>query len=93
MFLDRRILHYNNVSSSNLAYVCAESFSHVWLFATPWTVACESPLSMGILQARILKWVAISFSRLSFQPRDWTQVSCIAGRFFIYTCKQSQSKF
>ena len=37
----------------------------------------------GILQARILEWVAISFSRGSFQPRDQTQVSCIAGRFFI----------
>ena len=36
----------------------------------------------GILQARILEWVAILFSRASSQPRDWTQVSCIAGRFF-----------
>ena len=36
----------------------------------------------GILQARILEWVAISFSRGSSQPRDRTQVSCIAGRFF-----------
>ena len=36
----------------------------------------------GILQAKILEWVAISFSRGSSQPRDWTQVSCIAGRFF-----------
>ena len=36
----------------------------------------------GILQARILEWVAFLFSRASSQPRDWTQVSCIAGRFF-----------
>ena len=36
----------------------------------------------GFLQARILKWVAISFSRGSPQPRDWTQISHIAGRFF-----------
>ena len=36
----------------------------------------------GILQARVLKWVAISFSRGSSQPRDWTQVSCIPGRHF-----------
>ena len=35
----------------------------------------------GILQARILEWVAIAFSRGSSQPRDRTQVSCIAGRF------------
>ena len=36
----------------------------------------------GILQARILEWVAFPFSRGSSQPRDWTQVSHIAGRFF-----------
>ena len=41
----------------------------------------------GILQARILEWGAISFSRGSsrtgtFPTRDWTQVSCIAGRYF-----------
>ena len=36
----------------------------------------------GIFQARILKWVAIPFSRGSSQPRSLTEVSCIAGRFF-----------
>ena len=36
----------------------------------------------GILQARILEWLAFSFSRRSSQPRDQTQVSCIAGGFF-----------
>ena len=48
-------------------------------------MGCSPPGSSvpGILQARILKWVAISFSRESSQPRDRTQVSCIAGRFFI----------
>ena len=35
-----------------------------------------------ILQARILEWVAISFSRGSSWPRNWTRVSCIAGRWF-----------
>ena len=36
----------------------------------------------GILQARILEWVGFPFSRESAQPRDRTQVSHIAGRFF-----------
>ena len=36
----------------------------------------------GILQARVLKWVAISFSRGSSHPRDWSRVSCIVGRCF-----------
>ena len=40
-----------------------------------------SPLH-GILQARILKWIVIPFSKGSSWPRDQTQVSCIAGRFF-----------
>ena len=45
---------------------------------------CSLPGSSvhGILQARILEWVAIFSSGRSFQPRDWTQVSCIAGRLF-----------
>ena len=36
----------------------------------------------GILQARILEWIAVPFSRGSPHPRDQAQVSCIAGRFF-----------
>ena len=36
----------------------------------------------GILQARILEWVAIPFSKGSSQLRDWTQISCTAGGFF-----------
>ena len=43
---------------------------------TPWTVV------HGILQARILEWVAVSFPRESSQPRHQTQVSHIAGGFF-----------
>ena len=51
-------------------------------FATPWTTPGQSPLSMGILQARILEYVAVS-SRESSQPKDLTQALCIAGGFFI----------
>ena len=36
----------------------------------------------GILQARILEWVAFPFSRRSCQSRDWIQIFCTAGRFF-----------
>ena len=42
-------------------WVCV--LSHVQLFATPWTVACQVPVSMGIFQARILEWVAIPLPR------------------------------
>ena len=46
---------------------------------------CSPPGSSvhGIFQARVLEWVAISFSRGSSQPRDWTRVSHTAGRCFI----------
>ena len=54
----------------------------VWRFATPRTAACQAPLSMGILQARILVRAAMLSSRVSSQPRGQTQVSHIAGRFF-----------
>ena len=45
---------------------------------------CNQPGSFvhGIFQARILAWVAISSSRASSWPTDWTYVSCIASRFF-----------
>ena len=49
------------------------------------SVMCDSlwPHAVhGTLPARILEWVAFPFSRGSFQPRDWTQVSRVAGRFF-----------
>ena len=45
----------------------------------------------GIFYVKILEWVAIAFSRVSSQPRDWTQVSCIAGRFFtIWATREAQ---
>ena len=45
---------------------------------------CSPPGSCihGIFQARILQWVAIAFSRVSFQLRDWICISCLAGRSF-----------
>ena len=46
----------------------------------------------GILQAGVLEWVAISFSRRSSQPRDGTQVSRIAGRCFTIWATREDSK-
>ena len=80
-------------SSQNFGF----SSGHVWMccclvivlsdsFVTPWTAACQAPLSVGFSQARILELVAISFSRGTSWPRDWTQVSCISciGRQILY---------
>ena len=52
-------------------------FTYIVPFYSPFPALVD-----GILQARILVWVAVPFSRGSSQPRDWTQVSHIAGRFF-----------
>ena len=52
---------------------------------TPYdSVDCSLPGSSvhGILQAKILAWGTISFSKESSRPRNWTHISCIAGRFF-----------
>ena len=51
--------------------------SRVPLSATPWTVAHQAPLAMGILQARILEW--LPSSKGPSQLRDGTQASRIAG--------------
>ena len=61
---------------------CASLLSRVQLFVTLLTKEPGRLQSMGILQARILEWVAMLFSRASSQPRDRTQVSRIAGGFF-----------
>ena len=60
----------------NLDKLGAQVLSHVRLFATPWTVAHQAPLSMGFSWASILGSVAISSSRGSSQFRDLTCVSC-----------------
>ena len=57
---------------------------------------CRLPGSSvnGTCQARILEWVAVSFSRGSSQSRDWTHISCIAGGFFtVCLCHQGSCRY
>ena len=73
---------------------CAWSLSRVQLLATPWTVACQVPWSMGILQTRLLEWIAMPSSRGSSQPRDITEVSRIAGGFFtVCASREAQIRY
>ena len=65
-------------------------FSHVWL-CDP--MDCSPPGSSvhGTLQARILAWVAMRSSRASSRPRDWTWVSCTAGKLFtVWASREAQ---
>ena len=78
-----------------LRFMRSQRVRHNWATELNWKV-CEVKVTQscltlcdpmeyivhGILQARILEWVAFPSSRGSSQTRDWTQVSCIAGRFF-----------
>ena len=82
-----------NLKSSSLW-----SWVHPWIYingcmcakSRQWCLTPSDPMDgslpgssvHGILQARVLEWVTISFSRRSSRPSDRTQVSCIAGRFF-----------
>ena len=69
------------VGEQNKGRVCVKvAQSHLTL-CNPMDCILPGPSVHGILQARILDWVAIPFSRGSSQPRDRTQVSHIAGGF------------
>ena len=62
-----------------------DAFQYVHVKLLPCPTVCD-PMNytvLGILQARILKWVAFPFSRGYSQPRDQTQVSHIAGRVYL----------
>ena len=64
-------------------------FNHVWLFATPWTVAHQAPLSVGFFRQEYWSGLTFPFSRGSSQPVfpwDWAHVSCVSciGRWILY---------
>ena len=69
-------------------YACAELLSRVKLFANPWSVAHQNPVSMGTLQARILEWVAMPSPRRYSPPRDQTQVPTLQepGFLLLFLC-------
>ena len=74
-----------------MAMLYCAVLSCIQLFVTPWTAALQAPLPMGFLQARILEWVAMPYSKGSSQPRDQTQASHIAGDFFtIWATREAQ---
>ena len=76
-------LFQKHVLNAYFKYVCmCQSFSHIQLFVTPMDYNLPGSSVRGILQARILEWIVIPFSRVSSQPRDRTQVSSTADGLF-----------
>ena len=57
--------------------MCAQSLSLIWL-CDPMDHSPPGSSVQGIFQARIMEWVAISSSRGSFWPREWTHISCVS---------------
>ena len=71
--------------------VCMLSLSVMSTLYDPMNYSLLGSSVHGILQAKILEWVAIHFSRGSSQPREWIQVSCMAGGLFtIWATREGQ---
>ena len=73
-------LHVGKVApcAAKLPHVLLSCFSHVQLCATLWSVALQTPLSMGILQARALEWVACPPPGDNSQAREGTRISDVS---------------
>ena len=71
---------------SSTVLCCAHSLSHIWLFCNAMDCSLPGSSVCGISQARILEYIAISSSRESSCPRDWTHVFCISciGKWILY---------
>ena len=54
------VLSLKTDTSNRKSGACLSGFSRAWLFATPWTVALQAPLSMGILQERLMERVVVT---------------------------------
>ena len=84
-----KLFLWNNARYIVWVHECMLSrFNSIQLFATLWTIGHQAPLSMGILQARILECVAVFYYRGSSWPKDWTCISCDSriGRQVLYYC-------
>ena len=83
----KTVFYKSTKATANLRAIGLLLLSH-WVtsssFVTPWTVAHQVFLSMRFPHARILAWVAISFSRESSWPRDGTGISCIARQILYH---------
>ena len=81
-----RYIYIHTQTHAHIYVYVPSHFSRVQSLRPPWTVACHTPPSMEILQARILEWVACPSSRGPSPPRDRTPVSYVSciGRQVLY---------
>ena len=76
------LVSHLDLNVSVVKCVCAQLFSCVWLFCGPLDRIPPGSSIHGFFQARILEWVAISYSRGSSPPRDRTRVSALQADSF-----------
>ena len=82
-FLDIKHIHSNNNNTNYLLDLVSSKVAQSCpTLCSPMDCSLPGSSVHGIFQARVLEWVAISFSRGSSRPRDWTQVFSIADRRF-----------
>ena len=74
------------------AVLISQLLSRVQLFATPWTVSRQAPLSMRILQARILEWVAMPTSRGIFPTQGSNPGSPMILKWVAYPFSRESSR-
>ena len=75
-------LSFWTTTTTKYIYVWSEVSQSCPTLCNPMDCSLSGSSVYGIFQARVLEWIAISFSRGSSQPRNQTRVSCIAGRRF-----------
>ena len=76
-------LHRPFIIETGMLCMCVYVLSHVQLLVTPWTIACQAPLSMGFFQQEY--WSGLPFP--PSQPKDQTLIFCVSstsGRFFTH---------
>ena len=80
LIMKKRPKQINLAQSSQCALL--SRFRPIWLFVTPWTIVPQAPLFMEFSRKEYWSGTSFPSPRGSSQPRDWTWVFCIAGRFF-----------
>ena len=79
---------------ANICWIIKKARAFKKIYSNQYQLMQSDPMNYivhGILQAIMLEWVAVPFSRISFQPMDHTKVSCITGRFFTsWTTREAQ---
>ena len=73
--------------------VCANSLQSCPTLCTPMNCTPLGAFVHGILQARMLEWVAMPFSRISSQHGDWIGIPCTTGRFFTHWATWEAPKY